>query len=65
MALLWAEKELEVDYYCLGEDHPTIQMQIEIVNQLRAAAETSEPLDESVTKWFSLHNSSADSCIMM
>jgi len=50
MAILWAEKELEVDHYCLGEDHPDCR---------------KEPLDESVTEWYSFHDPSADSCIMM
>lgn len=65
MALLWAEKELEVDRYCLGEDHPDCRKELEIVGQLRAAVETSNPPDESVTRWFRLQDPSADSCIMM
>jgi hypothetical protein len=65
MALLWAEKELEVDCYCVGEDHPDYRKELEIVDRLRAAAEISEPFDECVTKWFDLHDPPADSCIMM
>jgi hypothetical protein len=31
MSVLWAEKELEVDRYCIGEDHPDYQKVSEAV----------------------------------
>lgn len=65
MAILWAERELEVDRYCLGEDHPDYRKGFEIIGKLKAAVENSEPLDESVTEWYGFHGPSADSCIMM
>lgn len=65
MAILWAEKELEVDRYCLGEDHPGYSKEFETIAKLKAAVESSEPLDESVTEFYGLHGPSADSCIMM
>jgi hypothetical protein len=52
MALLWAEKELEIDGYCIGEDHPDYQKELEAVNQLREAVKSSEPFDQSTIKWF-------------
>lgn len=52
MALLWAEKELEVDQYCVGEDHPDYVRELDVVKRLRAAAESSEPVDECVNEWF-------------
>jgi hypothetical protein len=52
MALLWAEKELEVDSYCVGEDHPDYATELDIVQKLRKAVENSEPVDASVMEWF-------------
>ncbi|KFY65616.1 hypothetical protein V496_02447 [Pseudogymnoascus sp. VKM F-4515 (FW-2607)] len=51
MALLWAEKELEVDDYCIGADHPDYLMELDTVNQLRKAAKSSEPFDQSTIEW--------------
>ncbi|KAF7592476.1 hypothetical protein BBP40_000211 [Aspergillus hancockii] len=65
MAVLWAEKELEVDRYCIGEDHPDYRKELEMVDRLRAAAETLLPFDESITEWFGLDDPPADSCIIM
>ncbi|KAF7131479.1 hypothetical protein CNMCM5793_004704 [Aspergillus hiratsukae] len=56
MALLWAQKELEVDRYCVGEDHPDFEIELDIVHRLRAAVEGSAPVDEVVTRWFRLHD---------
>jgi len=36
MALLWAEKELEVNLYCVGEDHPGYKEMLDLVTNLRA-----------------------------
>lgn len=65
MALMWAEKELEVDLYCVGEDHPDSVKELNVVERLRAAAENSVPIDECVTDWFSLQGRPTESCITM
>ncbi|TVY18236.1 SET domain-containing protein 5 [Lachnellula arida] len=52
MALLWAEKELEVDRYCVGVDHPHYSSESDTVRQLREAVESSLPFDQSSIKWF-------------
>ncbi|KAF1952906.1 TPR domain protein, partial [Byssothecium circinans] len=62
MALLWAEKELEVDRYCVGEDHPDYATELDMVQKLREAVESSKPVDASVTEWFDLQSSSGDPC---
>jgi len=51
MALLWAEKELEVDAYCIGKDNPEYQMTLETIDQLRNRVNSSEPLDPSTINW--------------
>jgi hypothetical protein len=56
MALLWAQKELELDRVCVGEDHPDYETWFEVVGQLRAAVESSKPVDESIKQWFLLPN---------
>lgn len=65
MALLWAEKELEVDRYCVGEDHPDYATKLDIVRKLREAVESTKPVDASVIKWFDLSNGFDDLCVMM
>lgn len=66
MALLWAEKELEVDGYCIGADHPDYLMELDTVNQLREAAKSSEPFDQSTIKWFdSYDNPLSEPCAAM
>ncbi|KAL4868421.1 hypothetical protein BDV12DRAFT_197294 [Aspergillus spectabilis] len=52
MALPWAQKELDVDSYCVGEDHPDYKKELEIVNRLRAGVERSLPVDNVVAEWF-------------
>ncbi|XMA13710.1 hypothetical protein WAI453_006501 [Rhynchosporium graminicola] len=52
IALLWAEKELEVDAYCIGKDHPDYLEELQTVTQLRLAAESSQPFDCSTIDWF-------------
>lgn len=37
MALLWAEKGLEVNRCCVGEDHPEYQTTLEAFTQLKTA----------------------------
>lgn len=48
MALLWAEKELELDRVCVGDDHPHIQVERDVIEKLKEAIQDSRPVDESV-----------------
>lgn len=34
MALLWAEKKLEVDNYCIGIDHPDYRTELDTIAHL-------------------------------
>ncbi|KFY65024.1 hypothetical protein V496_02871 [Pseudogymnoascus sp. VKM F-4515 (FW-2607)] len=43
MASLRAEKEVEVDYYCLGKDHPDYPKEVRVLEQLRDAAKSKKP----------------------
>ncbi|KAF2193110.1 TPR domain protein [Zopfia rhizophila CBS 207.26] len=52
MALLWAEKELEHERICLGEDHPVYKGTFERVKMLEGVAESSAPFDPSIIQWF-------------
>jgi hypothetical protein len=65
MALMWAKKELEVDHYCIGEDHPEYKEGFQVVRLLEAATDRVEPVHESVAKWYQLHDSPADQCLVM
>jgi hypothetical protein len=65
MTLLWAEKELEIDRYCVREDHPGYTKELQIVDRLRTAAGVPEPFDECVSEWFNLHEPPAKECIIM
>ncbi|KAF2868037.1 TPR domain protein [Massariosphaeria phaeospora] len=65
MALLWTEKELEVDRYCVGEDYPDYKRGLQVVARLRAVVEDSEPVDESIIQWFSQQSSHDERCIIM
>ncbi|KAL3468833.1 hypothetical protein BJX99DRAFT_242626, partial [Aspergillus californicus] len=64
-ASMWARKELEVDRYCIGEDHPDYKKGLEVVRLLEAAADGLGTVHESVAKWYKLHDSPADECIVM
>ncbi|KAF1809302.1 hypothetical protein P152DRAFT_516899 [Eremomyces bilateralis CBS 781.70] len=61
MSFLWTEKELEIDHYCVGEGHPDRKKELEIVERLGAATTSSEPINESVNRWFDLQNSRENS----
>jgi hypothetical protein len=65
MELLWAERELEIDSICVGEDHPDHEKELEAVNLLRVSADSSKPFDEYVTEWFALRHQPGDQCGMM
>ena len=51
MAMLWAEKEIEVDSYCLGEDHPDYQKELGVLNQLRNTAKSKKPFHFNEINW--------------
>jgi hypothetical protein len=44
LALLWAEKELESDRFCVGEDHPDYPEKRDFVEELRQAVEGKRPV---------------------
>lgn len=52
MALLWAEKVLEIDLYCVGEDNPEYKRVLLIVEEMRDVVRGSKPLSESSLEWF-------------
>lgn len=52
MALLWAEKELEIDRCCVGEDHPDYINLLDVIERLKEAAHKSRKFDDSVIEWY-------------
>ena len=52
MALLWAEKELEHERMCLGEDHPVYGAISARVRLLKDVVGGSVSLDESLLECF-------------
>jgi hypothetical protein len=56
MAMLWTEKQLEIDLYCAGEDHPENEHGLQVLAKLRAAEENPELIDESVIKFFDMED---------
>jgi len=65
MAFMWARKELEVDKYCVGHDHPDYAQQLAIINWLEKSEDGPEPLHESVIEWYGLANSGKEDCVVM
>jgi hypothetical protein len=65
MALLWAEKELELDRICVGDDHPHIQEERNAIEKLKEAIRDSTPVDPSVTQWFNPEASADSDCTIM
>jgi hypothetical protein len=51
MAVLWTEKEVEVNSYCLGQDHPDYQKEMAVLSQLRSAAKTKKPFHFTHIRW--------------
>jgi hypothetical protein len=62
MTLLWAEKELEIDRYCVGNDHPDVVQQVEIVDRLKAIKGGAGEFDQAIIDWFS-SEASDDACV--
>lgn len=50
-AMLWTEKEVEVNVYCLGDDHPDYQKEASVMNQLRDAAKRKKPFHYTHINW--------------
>lgn len=48
LALLWAEKALDHDRYCVGEDHPDYAKELDFVEKLRTVVERKVPVEQSV-----------------
>ncbi|PYH76157.1 TPR domain protein [Aspergillus uvarum CBS 121591] len=65
MALLWAEKELELDICCVGRDHPDYEKEAEMVNLLREAVSASKPVHSSVMEWLKPHSVPEQPCVVM
>jgi hypothetical protein len=65
MAFLWAEKELAVDSYYVGEDHPGYTARLDILHRLREGADGLKPVHASVVEWFTIRSSSDDPCATM
>jgi hypothetical protein len=65
MALLWAKKELELDRICVGDDHPHIQVERDVIEKLKEAIRDETPVDPSVTKWFNPEASTDSDCTTM
>ena len=38
MAVLWAKKDIEVDAYCVGSDHPDYPRKVGVLKELERAA---------------------------
>jgi hypothetical protein len=65
MAVLWAEKELELDRICVGDDHPHIQVERDAIEKMKEAIRDSKPVDASVTAWFNAEASAVSDCAIM
>jgi hypothetical protein len=48
IALLWAEKESELNQVCIRANHPHIQVERDVIKKLKEAIQHSRPVDESV-----------------
>ena len=57
-ALLWTEKEIEVDLSCLEADHPEYRQELAALAQMKIALETTVPIDASIAREFGLYYSS-------
>lgn len=51
MALLWAEKGLEVNRYCVGEDHPEYKTTLEAFTQLKTSWSQVSAFDDLVANY--------------
>jgi hypothetical protein len=51
MAMLWTAKELEVNSYCLGQEHPDCQKEAGLLEQLQSAAASKKKFHYSQINW--------------
>jgi hypothetical protein len=51
MAILWTEKEIEVDEYCLGQNHPDYEKELGVLSQLKVAAKSKRPFHYAQIRW--------------
>lgn len=65
LAVLFAEKELDVDRYCVGKDHPDHEKELEILSRMKAVENRPEPFDKSLVNALCSHNFSSDACLIM
>jgi hypothetical protein len=63
MLLSWTEKMLEVDRYCIGEDHPEYRQLRLIADCMRKAIDDSQPIHESAMGYF--EEGPAEECAIM
>ncbi|KAL3703364.1 hypothetical protein TMatcc_010553 [Talaromyces marneffei ATCC 18224] len=61
MALLWADKGLEVDRYCVGEDHPEYTTTLEAFTRLQVTLSKVSGFDDQMMKYLSNLGSVSDS----
>ena len=54
MALLWAEKGLEVNRYCVGEDHPEYKSTLEAFTNLKIAWSKVSAFDDSMAAYLKI-----------
>lgn len=52
LAVYYAEKSLEVDRYCVGEDHPDYEKRLGILNRMKLAEGGPEPFDVIIVRAF-------------
>jgi hypothetical protein len=53
MAVLWAKKDIEVDSYCVGSDHPDYLRKVGVLKELERAAKSIKPFHFSQINWIS------------
>ncbi|KAL5370967.1 hypothetical protein DPSP01_014567 [Paraphaeosphaeria sporulosa] len=52
MATYWIRKALEIDHYCMGDDHPKYREELDVAKTLAETAEGSAPLHDSVKRYY-------------
>jgi hypothetical protein len=51
MAMLWTAKEIEVNSYCLGQDHRDCQKEAGVLEQLQTAAASKKTFHYLQVNW--------------
>ena len=65
MALLWFEKELEIDRCCVGDDHPDVTELVRMMNHLEAAQLGSHEYDQALSDYFARSEPAGTGCMVM